>query len=225
MTHLSAIHLCEGANIALLSVWSRYIARSRLHSVWQKKWGRGSHQRPEWSKATGRRWAHHREVRQQPQSENGTGLAYPALPDSCSPLHWPSAPPDSALQVLLPPTAHTPTAPFSSSAGFPLNRSAFTPSGGIFWQITMGPTEAVLHLERTALLRDKTLHVNQSRHGCIHKHSSQYSQSIAWGLCKHCVSVTGEPPPADWWMRCPVKSSPWWLKWPKRFALVVGSCN
>ncbi len=199
---------------ACLSVWSRYIARSRFHSVRQEKRGRGGHQRPEWSKAAGRRRAHHREVRQQPQSEDGTGPAYPALPDSCSPLHRPSAPPDSALQVLLPPAAHTPTAPYSSSAGFPLNRSAFTPSGG-FRQITTAPTEAVLNFKRTALLRDKTLHVNQSW-----MHSSQYSQSIAWGLCKHCVSATGEPPPADWWMRCPVKSSPWWLKWLHEKALL-----
>ncbi len=203
---------------ASLSVWSRHIARSRIHSVRQKKRGRGGHQRPEWSKAAGCRRAHHREVRQQPQSEDGTGPAYPALPDSCSPLHRPSAPPDPALQVLLPPAAHTPTAPYSSSDGFPLNRSAFTPSGG-FRQITTGPTEAVLNFNISSLLRDKTLHVNQPRHGCIHKHSSQYSQSVAWGLCKQCVS-------APCWLvdAVPSKVLPLVAEW-KPFALVVGSCN
>lgn len=79
---------------------SRHITRSGLHPVWQAKWSGGGHQRSERTEAFGCRWAHHCQVRQQPQPEDGPGLTDSAVPDRCTPLHGTPAPPDSAFQVL-----------------------------------------------------------------------------------------------------------------------------
>lgn len=94
------------------SLPGRRLSGCGFHPLRQEDRGRGGHQRPEWAEATGRRGAHHGQVRQQPESEDWAGPAHSPLPVVSPALRRPPAPSDTALPVSpLPPRPQAPWTP------------------------------------------------------------------------------------------------------------------